>query len=259
MFSPVVIRSGRAQDPLKKYADVAALPMEKRRSAFIEASAKEKSDLFRTHLALYLARHAELNEDQKQIILEGMSLATPERYEVRSDSADWKARVEEPMKQSEIRIRSAFSREEGARIFATLGDQGGQDLLEKYRDICALPMKKRKDAFRKASPADASDLWRTHLALYLARHPELNDPQSQTILDAMSLATPEFFLAPPAKVQEHVMLFENRVREIFSRIEGGKIFATLGEPDPSQTLKGSTPLLQTSTKVETTESTYRTR
>src|SRR5207245_3817680 len=109
MFGPVVIRSGIAQDPLKKYADVSALPTEKRRAAFIEASAREKSELFRTHLALYLARHAELNEDQKQIILEGMSLATPERYELRPDSPDWKAKVGEPMKQSELRIRAAFS------------------------------------------------------------------------------------------------------------------------------------------------------
>ena len=144
MFGPVVIRRGKAQDPLQKYGDVSALPSEKRRAAFSNASPKARSDLFRTHLALYLAKHPELNEEQKQIILQAMSLITPELYAIPSDSPDWKARVEGPMIQSENRVRAAFSREEGARIFATLGDQEGQDLLQKYRDVCALPMKKRK-------------------------------------------------------------------------------------------------------------------
>ena len=76
----VMLGSGtlKGQDPLQKYGDISALPMEKRRDAFVNASAKEKSDLFSTHLALYLARHPKLNEAQKAIILEGMSLATPE-------------------------------------------------------------------------------------------------------------------------------------------------------------------------------------
>jgi len=152
------------------------------------------------------------------------------------------------MKQSEESIRAAFSREDGARIFATLGDQEGQDLLQKYMDICALPMKGRKDAFRKASPTDASDLWRTHLALYLARHPELNEAQRQSILGVMSFASPEFFKLPHAKAEGQVGPLESSVHGIFSRIEGAKIFATLGEPDPSQTLKGSTALLEAPTK-----------
>lgn len=54
MLGPGIIRRGKAQDSLQKYGDISAVPMEKRRSAFSNASSKDKSDLFRTHLALYL-------------------------------------------------------------------------------------------------------------------------------------------------------------------------------------------------------------
>jgi hypothetical protein len=211
--------------------------MEKRRSAFIEASAKDKSDFFRTHLALYLARHAELTNDQKRIILEGMSLATPESYEVPSSSPDWKAKFGEPMMQFESRVRTAFSRDEGAKIFATLGYQEGQDgLLQKYRDLSALAMQKRRATFRKGSPKDRSDLWRTHLAIYLANHPELNEGQKEVILEGMSLAMPALFETRPdwkTNVEGQLRSLENRALTVFSKGEGARIFATLGDVEPA--------------------------
>jgi hypothetical protein len=70
----------------------------------------------RTHLALYLARHAELSEDQKAVILEGMSLVTTEVF---IDSPDRKAKFAEPFRQFASRIGAVFSQEEAARIFAT--------------------------------------------------------------------------------------------------------------------------------------------
>jgi hypothetical protein len=190
-----------------------------------------------------------MNEAQKQLILESMSLTTPELYGA-PRSPDEKARVDELMSQLQNRMLTVFGREELARIFGTLGAPEAQDdLFRKYRTISGVSMSSRRAAFGGATPEDKSDLWRTHLALYLARHPELNSAQGQTILDAMSLASPEFFLIPPDKVQDHVTMFENRVQELFSRIEAGKIFATLGESDPSQTVKASRPLLQAPAKL----------
>lgn len=129
MFGPGTIGRGKntetrvnsAQD-LQKYSDISALPMAKRKAAFRKTSPQGKSNLWRTHFALYLAKHPGLSQAQRVIILEGMSLATPELFEVRSDNPDWKAKVQERLKQFESRIRGFFSRDEGERVFATLGD-----------------------------------------------------------------------------------------------------------------------------------------
>lgn len=237
MFGPGIIRRGKAENFLHK-------------NGFIEAAAKENSELFRTHLALYLARHPELNEPQKAIILEGMSLATPELIGMRSDNPDWKAKVQEPTKQFESRVRAFFSKDEGARIFATLGNPKAQDdLLQKYSDIAALPMGKRKAAFRKASPQGKSNLWRTHLALYLAKHPDLNEAQKVIILEGMSLVTPGLYEvrsdspALKAKATEPVKQFENHILGVFSKDEGVKVFSTLGDPEPPTTLSSSGTLI----------------
>jgi hypothetical protein len=237
--------SGRPQDPvqaqdaLQKYADISALPMEKRRAAFSNASPRDRSNLVRIHLALYLARQPELNEDQKQVILEGMSFATPERYAMTSDSPDWKANVEGPLRQFGGRILALFSKDEGARVFATLGPPEPQDeLFQKYRDVSSLSMAKRRTEFSNDSPKNRSDLFRTHLALYLAMHPELNAEQGKLILEAMSLATPTLYDVRPdilnsrTKLEERLRPFEDRMLALFSKDEAAKVFAMLGEPEP---------------------------
>ena len=216
------------QDSLKMYGEISALPMDRRRAAFSNASPKDRSDFVRIHLALYLARHSELNEGQKQLILDGMSFGTPELY---ADSPDRQAKIAEPLRQFTNRIRAEFSQEEAARIFATLGAPEPDELLQKYRDISALPMEKRRTAFRTASPKGSSDLMRTHLALYLASHPQLSEGQKAVILEGMSLATPEVYTDSPdrkAKFAEPLRLFENRIRSMFSTEEAARIFATLG-------------------------------
>lgn len=236
------LHDDKIQDPLQKYRDVSTLPMENRRVAFSKSSPQDKSDLFRIHLALYLAKHPELNGDQKQVILEGISVATPERYEMRSNDPQWKAQAEEPFRQFQTRALALFSRAEAARIFATLGEPDTpansvnpqDDSLQKYIDISALPMPKRKVEFRKASPQGKSDLWRIHFSVYLAKHMGLSEGQKQVILDGLALLTPELFESPLSNPDEKVTLkkFKTRIHDLFSRDQAAEIFATLGGPEP---------------------------
>jgi hypothetical protein len=222
----------KAQDSLQKYSDISALPMDKRRSAFSEASPKDRSDFVRIHLALYLARHSELNENQKQLVLDGMSLATSELY---ADSPDRQAKFAEPLRQFATRIGTVFSQEEAPRIFATLGAPEQDELLQKYRDISSLPMADRRAAFRNASPKGSSDVMRTHLALYLSSHPDLNGEQKEVILEGMSLVTPELYTDSAdrkAKFAEPLRQFASRIGAVFSQEEAARIFATLGAPEP---------------------------
>ena len=121
LFANIV--GGKADDDiLKMYYYVSALPLKERKAAFRNASSKNKSDLWRTHLALFLIKRPELNEWQKEIILTAMSLATPEYFEVRPNSTAWQTKVREPLRSLEEQIFVAFSFKDGAKIFATLGN-----------------------------------------------------------------------------------------------------------------------------------------
>ena len=121
--SPANITGGKAEDDiLKMYYDVSALPLKERKASFRNASSNHKSELWRTHLALFFIKRPELNDWQKETILTAMLLATPEYFEVRSGSPAWKAKVRDPLRSLEEQILMAFSFEDGAKIFATLGD-----------------------------------------------------------------------------------------------------------------------------------------
>lgn len=111
------------QEILKKYYDLSALQLKGRKAFFRRASADNKSELWRTHFVLYLTKHPELNESQKEIILAAMSLATPDYFAVTSKSPDWKTKVRQPSRSLENKIMAAFPLEEAEKIFATLGDR----------------------------------------------------------------------------------------------------------------------------------------
>lgn len=111
-------------------------------------------------------------------------------------------------------------------------------LLQRYKDISALSMSKRKDLFRRASADDKSGLWKVHLALYLAGHPELTKEQKNIVLEAMALARPELFeisegdFAWSTKVNKPLKSFKKRALDVFSKEEGAEIFAKLGGREP---------------------------
>ena len=94
------------------------------------------------------------------------------------------------------RAFAAFPEKDATDIFAE-GEKTEDDILQMYYDISAIPLTERKASFRNASSNDKSNLWRTHLVLFLLKHPELNEWQKEIILAAMSLETPEYFEVGP--------------------------------------------------------------
>jgi len=175
----------------------------------------DKSAQLRVHLALRLVRRPELNEKQVRIILDAMSV------------------VDDP-RALRRRALATFSRHEVADLFAA-GGTAEQDALKRYYDISALPLKERKAAFRNASSNDKSDLWRTHLALFLVKRPDLNEWQKTIILTAMALATPENFEVQSdsvdwkTKVRVRLRALDEQIIAAFSFEDGAKIFGTLGD------------------------------
>lgn len=242
---------------LNRYRELAELPVPERREAFIQASAAEKSSLWRIRLALSLANRSELSGEQQDVILEAISLATPELFSITSESPQWKAQVDEPLKSLMQRALKAYPKKEAAAIFANISDDKAElTLLQKHRDFSSLSLAERKELFEKLNSEEKSDLWRFHLALYLAHHPNLNREQRKVILDGMSLATPEFFSLSPdnplwkVQVEQPLQLLNQRALAVFSKSEGAEIFNALGgqesfqsgldpDPDPNEKCKCS--------------------
>lgn len=116
--------AGRKTEPdiLKRYYELSTLSIKETKASFRNASPNDKSKLWRTHLALFLVKQPELNEQQKKIILAAMSLATPEFFERQASDPDWKTKVREPLRSLEKEVAKAFLLRDAAKIFATLRD-----------------------------------------------------------------------------------------------------------------------------------------
>ena len=174
---------------------------------------------WKVHLALHLVKRRELNDRQLRIILDGLS------------SSGFDA-----LPTLRRRALAAFPKQEAADLFANIAaEKADDDLLRMYYDLSALPLKERKATFRNALSNGKSDLWRTHLALFLVKRPDLNEWQRSLILTAMSLVTPEFFEVranSPAwktKVRAPLRALEDEILVAFSFKDAAKIFATLGD------------------------------
>lgn len=105
---------------LEKYAQFSQFNKGDRKVRFNQISPKEKSDLWRVHLGLNLARHAEWTDQQRSIVLEAIGIASPSLYQLPKDK-DWTRLVDEPIRLFAQRALLVFSEQEAAALFAELG------------------------------------------------------------------------------------------------------------------------------------------
>lgn len=107
-------------------------------------------------------------------------------------------------------------------------------LLQQYVDVSLSDPSTRRKFFTDLSGADRSYLWRVHLSFHIASHPELSAEQSQLVLDALAIATPELFSLRNddpswrAKVAEPLNGLRERALQLFSKEQAGEILANLG-------------------------------
>ena len=232
--STIVARPYETAAGLQKYRKIRAVPLPDPRNLFRGSPAADKSLLWRMHLALQLVKRPGLNQRQVRVILDAISLATPGFFAART--AEEKTKADDALQSLARRAVSAFPNNQVTELFANIADaKDEEDILKMYYDLSALPLSTRKALYTNASPNDKSDLWRTHLALFLVKRPNLNQWQQQVILAAMSLVTPEYFgvrSSDPAwktKVREPVRSFEEQMVDAFPLEDAAKIFGTLGD------------------------------
>lgn len=224
---------------LLRYREISALPTSERRRFFNNLSATDKSNIWRVHLALYLVKHPELNQVQKEFVLDTMFKAMPEFFETPRDDSTRRTR-DEQIQSLTRRALEVLPKKEAYEVLENLG--GGEielSLLQKYSNVSSLSMRQRRILFRDATTNNKSDLWRTHLVIYLVKHPELNKNQGDIILQAVSIVTPELFSIEQdsfvwnTMVAEPIQLLRKRVIEVFSVSNATEILEGLGGKEPN--------------------------
>jgi hypothetical protein len=113
---------GGAQDSeaVRKYSQLSELSKDDRKTSFSLMSAEDKSSLWRVQFGLNLARHPEWTEQQRSIVLEAMTLVTPQLYQTPKDS-NWTRLVDEPVRLLTQKALLVFTKQEGASLFSELG------------------------------------------------------------------------------------------------------------------------------------------
>ncbi|HJS23428.1 MAG TPA: bacteriocin fulvocin C-related protein [Pyrinomonadaceae bacterium] len=220
---------------LQNYTKTSA-PLPDTENSFLSSWATDKTIQWKVHLAIHLAKRRELNKEQVRIIVDAISLSSLELFAASNDRPTKTAQADDALQALRRRAHAAFSKKQAAELFAHIaGVKTDDDVLKLYYDLSTLSLKERKATFRNASFNIKSDMWRTHLALFLVKRPELDEWQKEIILAAMSLATPEYFEVradTPAwktKVRAPLRALEDQILSAFSFKDGAKIFATLGD------------------------------
>lgn len=113
---------GGAQDgeALRKYSELSELTKEDRKLSFSLRSAEDRSSLWRVHFGLNLARHPEWTEQQRSIVLQALTMVTPQLYKTPRDN-NWTRLVDEPVRLLTQKALLVFTKQEGAALFAELG------------------------------------------------------------------------------------------------------------------------------------------
>jgi hypothetical protein len=219
---------------LKKYVVLSAQNTPAKNQLMRTFSPAEQSYLWRLHLALYLASHSSLSRDQQNIVIETLSLITPQLFSP-PDSTDPNAGAVTLERVDQLRRRGlqVFTKQEAAEIFSVIG--GAQDgaALRKYSQLSELSKADRKVSFNVMSAEDQSSLWRVHFALNLARHPEWTQQQRSVVFEAIAIATPELYRVPKDStwarlVDEPIRLLTQKALLAFSKQEGAALFSDLG-------------------------------
>jgi hypothetical protein len=197
-------------------------------------SPTERSFVWRVHLGLYLARNSTLSRDQQSIVLETLEIISPQLFSP-PDPKDPRGRFTTLERVDELRRRGlqVFSKDEAAEIFSAVGAAQDGEALRKYTQLSELSKVDRKASFSVMSAEDKSSLWRVHLGLNLARHPEWTEQQRAIVLEAIATVTPALYKVPKDSnwtrlVDEPVRLLTYKALVVFSKQESAALFSELG-------------------------------
>lgn len=193
----------------------------------------EKAYVWRLHLGLYLAGNPDFSRDQQGIILELLTLTTPQLFNPPNPNKPNERSVLEQVDLLRRRGLQIFSKDEAAKIFSAVGEPQDGEAVRLYSQLSELDKAERKASFSLMSADQKVSTWRVHFGLNLARHPEWNDQQRSIVLEGIGMVKPELYKVPKDKtwtriVDEPVRLFTQKALLVFTRAEVAALFSELG-------------------------------
>lgn len=239
---------------LQNYINISSLAIAEQKKFFNTISAKERSDLWKVHFALFLVKHPDLSKEQRDVFLDTLSIFTPEIYKISPDSPNVKPETIQSLQNLIIRAMPLFSKPEVAELFVNLG--GGTTeiaLLQKYQNSLLSSLKDERASFVKISAREKSDIWRLHLSLNLVSRDKLITEQKNIILDFITFLSPaKYEISSESsnwenEVKNPVINFFQRMSSSFSKTEIVEIFFILG--DSSQSCSAMTSPTPTTTQL----------
>ena len=225
---------------LERYIEISSLPLDKKKAVFVKITPVERSNVFKFHLALQFVNRPTLSQEQKNIILEGISALSADAYDKSKD----KTNIQIQIQSVEERAKILFSKNEFVEIFAKLGgDKDDVAILQKYRDLVSISSKaKRKQSFRESSAKDMSNLWKIQMAYYLAKDTELNKPQQEFMLRIIDFLKPSMYESSrkdneEAEFDKILQEITNEARTLFTKEKYVEKIFNLGDAefDPENT------------------------
>ena len=98
-------------------------------------------------------------------------------------------------------------------------------------ELARLPMQFRRAIVNAVPPAVRVSLWREHLSSFLGPDSELT-PAQRALVEEAIVELPVIFDGPDDVGRERAARLEARMAELLTRQQAGRIFATLGPPEP---------------------------
>jgi len=218
---------------LQNYIKISSLPNNKRPKAFSDLPAYDKANVFKMNLALQFAKRDNLSKEQKDLILEAISMVTPATYD--RENIEKRVKSERDALKLQDKSLGIFSPQVAFEIFASIGgNEEDTKNLQKYQNTVSLPtMLKRRKSFRESMPADRSSLWKAQMAYYLATE-KLSKPQQDFILEVITLSTIEAFDFPSVKgaskndATKSLDALEPKAFKLFPKEDFFRFFMSLG-------------------------------
>jgi hypothetical protein len=235
---------------LERYIQISSLPQGAKGGAFREIPTAGQAAIFRFHIALQLMKNADFTYEQRGLLFDSISEITPDFY---GDTNDTRKLSQQKILLLGQKAQSLFSKRQ---VFEIMGNLGGSKvdavMIQKYEDLTPLNDLQRKAVFRKVSAQEKRDLWRIHIAFFMAMHSDLTVSQRNFISDTLDFMTLEVFELGPkdpqweAKVGQPIESLTGKVLKAFSKEEAANLVARLGQPQtPGQATPegGPAPLL----------------
>lgn len=225
------------------FIKVMSLPSGERQKAFSDLPKEGKANVFKVGLAMNFITRPNLTKEQKDLILESLSLISADTYDKTNPE-----KAAEAMQLAQDTFNKAlniFPQNEAHQIFADMnGDKKTVlTLLQKYEDLLKRGMMARRKIAKEMPVNDRVNIWKVQLAYHLATG-KFSKAQNEFILEWLTALSPETFAPRTNLTAEEeakaLEALESRIFSVFTKPEGYAIFMTIGiqkfvaDDEPSQ-------------------------